>query len=70
MSKRAVRISRWARKRADHPRFYITDGRTPLGVIFETRGVFSAVDHDGRLIVGSTSLKIAVDSLCPSRGSS
>jgi hypothetical protein len=63
----SVAISPWQRK-PNRPRFYITDGRKPLGVIFEARGVFSAVDPDGRLVVGSTSLKVAVDSLCPMTG--
>jgi hypothetical protein len=63
MSDRAVRLSRWARKRADRPRFYVTDGRAPLGVIFETRGVFSAVSHDGRLVGASTSVRAAANML-------
>jgi hypothetical protein len=63
MSERAVRISRWARKRADHPRFYVTDGRTPTGVIFEARGIFSAVDHDGNLVAVSTSFQTAANAL-------
>jgi hypothetical protein len=64
-----ILVSPWRRK-VNRPRYYISDGRTPLGVIFENKGVFSAIDPDGRLVVGSTSLKIAVDALCPAMGAS
>jgi hypothetical protein len=66
----SLTISRWARKRADRPRFYVTNGRTPLGTVYESKGVFSAIDPNGRLVTGSTSLKVAVDSLCPMTGAS
>jgi hypothetical protein len=65
-----ISISRWARKRADRPRYYVTVGREPLGVIFEACGVFSAVDPSGKLVSASTSLKNAVDALTPTAGSS
>jgi hypothetical protein len=54
----------------NHPRYYVTSGREPLGTVFESRGVFSAIGVDGRLVGSSTSLKIAVDSLCPGASSS
>jgi hypothetical protein len=58
-----ISISRSASK-PNHPRYYITDGREPLGTIFESKGVFSAVDPSGNLVAGSTSLKNAVHTLC------
>jgi hypothetical protein len=67
MSKLA--ISKWVGK-PNHPRYYITDGREPLGVIFEARGIFSAVDAHGNLVVASTSLKNAADALTPTAVSS
>jgi hypothetical protein len=63
-------ISRWTRKRADRPRYYVTSGREPLGTVFETRGIFTAVDPDGNLIAVSSSLRNAVDPLCPMTGAS
>jgi hypothetical protein len=64
-----ILISPWQRK-PNHPRYYVTSGREPLGTVFESRGVFSAIGVDGRLVGSSTSLKIAVDSLCPGASSS
>ena len=60
-----ILISPWRCKPNHHPRYSFYDGRTPLGTVYESKGVFSAIDPDGRLVVGSTSLKIAVDALCP-----
>jgi hypothetical protein len=60
-----IHISPWQRKRADRPRYYVTSGREPLGTVYESKGVYAAIDPDGRLVAGSTSLKNAVDSLCP-----
>jgi len=60
-----IAISAWQRKSGHNPRYSVYDGLEPLGTVFESKGVFSAVDPDGRLVTGSTSLKIAVDSLCP-----
>jgi hypothetical protein len=65
----SISVSRWWRK-PNRPRYYISDGRTPLGTVFESKGVFAAVDSTGRLVVGSTTLKIAVDALCPAMGAS
>jgi hypothetical protein len=65
-----ISISRWARKRSDRPRFYVTDGRESLGVIFEARGIFTAVDPHGNLTASGTSLKNAVDALTPTARSS
>jgi hypothetical protein len=59
-----ISISRRARK-PNHPQYYVTSGREPLGTVFESKGIFSAIDPDGRLVVGSTSLKNAVNALCP-----
>jgi hypothetical protein len=60
-----ILISPWQRKPGLNPRYSIYDGRTPLGTVFESKGVFSAVNPDGRLVAGSTSLTVAVDALCP-----
>jgi hypothetical protein len=65
----SISIRSWRRK-PNRARYYITSGREPLGTIFEAKGVFSAIDPDRRLVTGSTSLKIAVDSLCPATGGS
>jgi hypothetical protein len=65
-----ILISRWARKRADRPRFYVTDGREPLGVIFESRGIFTAVDRDGRLVTASTAFQTAANALVLGTGAS
>jgi hypothetical protein len=62
-----ISISKWARKRADRPRFYITDGREPLGVIFESKGIFSAVDSNGNLVAASTAFQIAANALVTRR---
>jgi hypothetical protein len=59
----SISISKWTRKRTDRPRYYISDGREPLGVIFETRGVFTAIDASGNLVIASTSVQIAADAL-------
>lgn len=59
-----ISISPWRRK-FNRPRYYVCDGHELVGIIFERRGIFSAIDADGRLVVGSPSLKIAVDALCP-----
>jgi hypothetical protein len=49
-----------------------THGRdvTRAGVIFEARGIFSAIDPDGNLVAVSSSLRNAVDPLCPMTGAS
>jgi hypothetical protein len=57
-----IAISRWARK-PNHPRFYVTDGREPLGLIFESRGIYTAVTTDGDLVIASRSIRIAADAL-------
>jgi hypothetical protein len=59
----ATVISRWARRRADRPRYYVTAGRKPLGVIFEARGVYAAVDPNGNLVTASTSVLDAANAL-------
>jgi hypothetical protein len=55
----SISISPWRRKLGHNPRFSIYDGRERLGSIFESNGVFTAIDADGRLVIGSTSLQIA-----------
>jgi hypothetical protein len=58
----SISIAAWRRK-PNHPRYYITNGREPLGVVYERRGVFTSIDHCGRLVSASTSLRNAVDAL-------
>jgi hypothetical protein len=66
----SISISKWTRKRADRPRYYVTSGREPVGVIFETRDIFTAVDSNGRLVVASTSFQGAANALVPATGAS
>jgi hypothetical protein len=66
----SISISRWTRKHTNRPRFYITDGREPLGTVYQSKGVFSAVDPDGRLIGAHESLTAAANALCPATGPS
>jgi hypothetical protein len=65
----SVSVRPWRRK-VNRPRYYITSGREPLGVIFEARGIFTAVDHDGRLVTASTAFQIAANALVPATGES
>jgi hypothetical protein len=65
----SITISPWRRK-TNRPRYYISDGRAALGVIFEAKGVFSAVDRDGNLILASTALQTAANALVPATGAS
>jgi hypothetical protein len=58
-----ITVSAWRHKAGHHPRFSVYDGRTPLGVIFETRGIFTAVTTDGNLVIASTSVQIAANAL-------
>jgi hypothetical protein len=57
-----ITISPWWRK-PNRPRFYVTSGREPLGTVFESRGVFTAIDPDGNLVTASTSVQAAADAL-------
>jgi hypothetical protein len=66
----ALTFSKWRRKAGHNPRYSVYDGQNRLGSIFEARGIFSAVDPDGGLVAGSTSLKNAVDALGPATGAS
>jgi MT-A70 len=43
-------ISPWRRKLGHNPRYSVYDGREQLGSIFESEGVFTAVDADGNLV--------------------
>jgi hypothetical protein len=52
--------STW-RKPNSQPRYYVSDGRTPLGTIFESKGVFTAVDADGNLVTASTSVQVVAN---------
>jgi hypothetical protein len=58
-------ISKWTRKRTDRPRYYIADGREPLGTVFESKGVFTAVDPHGNLVAASTAFQTAANALVP-----
>jgi hypothetical protein len=58
-----ITVAPWRRKRGHNPRYSVYDGRKPLGLIFESRGIFSAVTTDGNLVVASTSLRVAADAL-------
>jgi hypothetical protein len=61
----SISIRPW-RCKVNRPRYYVSDGREPVGVIFyETRGIFTAVDHDGRLVTASTSVQVAANALVP-----
>jgi hypothetical protein len=62
-------ISTWRRK-PNHPRFYIYDGRLPAGTVYESKGLFSAISPGGELIAVRENLKAAVDALIPASGSS
>jgi hypothetical protein len=65
-----ITFLKWRHKPGHNPRYSVYDGQNRLGSIFEARGIFSAVDSNGRLIAGSNSLKNAVDALCPATGAS
>jgi hypothetical protein len=57
-----ISISKWTRK-FNRPRYYVCDGREPVGIIFERRGIFTAIDTDGNLVIASTGLQIAANAL-------
>jgi hypothetical protein len=59
----SITISPWRCKPNHHPRYSVYDGREPLGSIFESRGIFTAVDANGRLITASTSVQVAANAL-------
>jgi hypothetical protein len=63
-----ISICPWRRKLNHNPRYSVYCGRECLGLIFEHKNIFTAIDPDGRLVVGSSSLKVAVNSLCPMMG--
>jgi hypothetical protein len=64
-----ILISPWQRK-PNHPRYYVTDGREPLGTVFESRGIFTAIDRDGNLVAVSSTFQIATNALVPAPGTS
>jgi hypothetical protein len=64
----SLTFSKWRRKSGHNPKYSVYDGRSPLGTVFESGGVFTAVTATGDLTALSTSLKVAVDSLCPTTG--
>jgi hypothetical protein len=61
----SITFSKWRHKTGHNPRYSVYDGQTRLGSIFEAKGIFTAVDRDDNLVAGSTSLKNAIDALCP-----
>jgi hypothetical protein len=63
MSERAVTIAPWQRKPGHHRRFSVYDGREQLGLIFESKGVFTAVTASGDLVTASASVQIAANAL-------
>jgi len=65
-----IAFSKWRHKAGHNPRYSVYDGREPLGVIFEARGIFSAVDPNGRLVAASTAFQIAANALVPATGAS
>jgi hypothetical protein len=65
-----IAFSKWRHKLGHNPRFSVYDGRTPLGVIFETRGIFTAINPDGNLVAASTSVQAAANALTARGGSS
>jgi hypothetical protein len=58
----SVTIAQWRRK-PNRPRYYVTNGRQPVGTIFESKGVFTAIDPNGKLVTASTSVRIAANTL-------
>jgi hypothetical protein len=62
-----IAISPWRRK-VNRVRYYVTDGHEPIGVIFESKGIFSAVDSNGNLVAASTAFQIAANALVPATG--
>jgi len=58
----SICVSPWRRK-PGKPRYYITDGREPLGALYERRGIFSGITSDGNLVAAISSLRNAVDAL-------
>ena len=60
-----ILISPWQRKPNHHPRFSVYSGQTRLGNVFESRGIFTAIDRDGNLVVASTAFQIAANALVP-----
>jgi hypothetical protein len=63
LNERTITIAQWRRKRGHNPRFSVYDGREQLGLIFESRGIFSAVDPHGNLVAASTAFQIAANAL-------
>jgi hypothetical protein len=48
----------------------VTDGREPVGVIYEARGIYSAVTSSGHLVAARTTLREAIQSLMTMESSS
>jgi len=65
----SITVAQWRRK-LKHPRYFVTSGREALGTIFESRGLFTAIDDKGCLVIASTSLRSAVDALVTTATSS
>jgi hypothetical protein len=60
----SLSIRRWAGK-PNRPRYYVTDGREPVGTVFEARGQFSAINVSGDLIAIRQSLTDVANALVP-----
>jgi hypothetical protein len=67
---RAPTIAPWRRKRGHNARYSVFNDRTPVGTVFESKGVFTAVTTDGDLVTASTSIQIAADALTTREASS
>jgi hypothetical protein len=57
-----ITIAEWRRK-PDRPRYFVSDGREPVGVVFEKCEIFTAVTSSGYLIGAFGSLTEAARSL-------
>jgi hypothetical protein len=64
-----ILVSPWWRK-VNRPRYYVSDGRAPLGTVYESKGVFAAIDPDGILVAASTNFQNAVSALVTATGGS
>jgi hypothetical protein len=65
-----ILVSAWRRKANHRPRYSVYSGRDRLGDIFESRGIYTAVDSSGNLIAASTAFQTAANALVPATGPS
>jgi hypothetical protein len=61
----SIAILPWRHKANHRPRYSVYTGQSRLGDIFESKGVFTAVTTDGRLVVASMSFQGAANALVP-----